>query len=223
MMNPIITDLKLQEAVMTKFRKVRNQKGFTLVELAIVLVIIGIILAGIIKGQEMINNAKIKRAVGGAKEITAAIYTYYDRYGKYPGDDNTAAARGGVWVGSVNGNGDGQIAGTAVTMFACTTGTGGGVEACALWDHLRRANLITGATGDSTNPANAYGGRIGVAYFALGTGLPTTVNWIGLSTIPADVGQIIDTQNDDGNYATGSVRGSAVYTGAAAINVNFKL
>ncbi|MCX5855733.1 MAG: prepilin-type N-terminal cleavage/methylation domain-containing protein [Deltaproteobacteria bacterium] len=208
---------------MTKLRKMRNEKGFTLVELAIVLVIIGIILAGIIKGQEMINNAKIKRVVSGQKEIAAAIYTYYDRYGKYPGDDNTAAARGGVWVGAVDGNGDGQIGGTAVTMFTCAAGTGGGVEACALWDHLRRANLIMGATGDSTNPQNAYGGRIGVAYFALGTGVPTTVNWIGLSSIPADVGQIIDTQNDDTNWQTGSIRGSAVYTGAASINLDFKL
>ena len=207
---------------MVRLNMLRSKKGFTLVELAIVLVIIGIILGAVLKGQEMINSAKIKRAISGQKEIAAAIYTYYDRYGKYPGDDNTASTRGGVWVGAVDGNGDGQVGGTAVTMFTCVTGTGGGVEACALWDHLRRANLITGAAVDSTNPANAYGGKIGVAYFLLGTA-PNTVNWIGLSNIPADVGQIIDTQNDDGNYLTGSVRGSVAYTGTAAINLDFKL
>ena len=204
-------------------RTIRNAKGFTLVELAIVLVIIGIILGAVLKGQEMINNAKIKRAVGQQKEIMAAIYTYYDRYGKYPGDDNTVSTRGGVWATgttAVDGNGDGLIAGTAANMFTCATGTGGGVEACALWDHLRRANLITGASVDSTNPTNAYGGRIGVANIAV-QGL--TTNWIGLSNIPADVGQIIDTQNDDGNYQTGSIRGSAVYTGTAAIIIDFKL
>jgi hypothetical protein len=162
--------------------------------------------------------------VSQQREIAAAIYTYYDRYGKYPGDDNTVSTRGGgIWTGAVDGDGNGQIAGTAANMFTCATGTGGGIEACALWDHLRRANLITGATSDSTNPANSYGGRIGVAYFALGTAAPTTVNWIGLSSIPTDVGQIIDTQNDDGNYQTGSVRASAVYTGAGVLNVDFRL
>ncbi len=204
-------------------RTLRNAKGFTLVELAIVLVIIGIILGAVLKGQELINNAKTKRAMSQQREIAAAIYTYLDRYGKYPGDDNTVSTRGGVWAGAVDGNGDGQIAGTAANMFTCTTNTGGGVEACALWDHLRRANIITGASGDSTNPANSYGGRIGVAYFALGTAAPTTVNWIGLSSMPSDVAQILDLQNDDGNYQTGSVRASAVYTTATPINIDFKL
>jgi prepilin-type N-terminal cleavage/methylation domain-containing protein len=78
---------------MRKFVKKGNQKGFTLVELAIVLVIIGIILAGIIKGQELITNAKIKRLYNAQKEIAAAIYTYYDRYGFYPGDDPQAATK----------------------------------------------------------------------------------------------------------------------------------
>ena len=208
---------------MKLLRNLKDQKGFTLVELAIVLVIIGIMLGAVLKGQEMINNAKIKRVMSQQKEISAAIYSYYDRYGKYPGDDDTALARGGVWAGVVNGNGDGQIGGTAANMYACAVGTGGGIEACAMWDHLRRANLITGAPADSTNPANAYGGRIGVAYFALGTGLPTTVNWIGLSSIPTDVAQILDTQNDDGNWQTGSFRGSAVYTGAGVVNIDFRL
>jgi prepilin-type N-terminal cleavage/methylation domain-containing protein len=200
----------------------KNQKGFTLVELAIVLVIIGIMFGAVLKGQEMINNAKMKRVVSQQKEISAAIYSYYDRYGKYPGDDDTALARGGVWAGVVNGNGDGQVAGTAANMYACTVGTGGGIEACAMWDHLRRANLITGAAGDSTNPANAYGGKIGVAYIAMGAA-PGTYNWIGLSSIPTDVAQILDTQNDDGNWQTGSARGSAVYTGAGVVNVDFRL
>jgi prepilin-type N-terminal cleavage/methylation domain-containing protein len=204
-------------------RNLKNQKGFTLVELAIVLVIIGIMLGAVLKGQEMINNAKIKRVMSQQREISAAVYSYYDRYGRYPGDDETVAARGGVWAGAANGNGDGQILGTVAQMFACTNNTGGGIEACAMWDHLRRANLITGAAGDSTNPNNAYGGRIGVAYFALGTGLPTTVNWIGLSSIPTDVAQILDTQNDDANWQTGSLRGSAVYTGAGVVNVDFRL
>ena len=50
----------------------RNEKGFTLVELAIVLVIIGIILGAVLKGQELINSAKIKRVYNQQREMVAA-------------------------------------------------------------------------------------------------------------------------------------------------------
>src|SRR5271157_1989428 len=99
----------------------RREAGFTLVELAIVLVIIGLILAGIIKGQELITNAKIKRTYNVQKEIAAAIYTYFDRYQYYPGDDPQAAAKF-TNPAVTNGNGDGTISvGGASTApnFAC--------------------------------------------------------------------------------------------------------
>ena len=59
-----------------------KQKGFTLVEIAIVLVIIGLLLGGILKGQEMITQAKIKNVVSMTSTgITAAVnYGYQDRY-----------------------------------------------------------------------------------------------------------------------------------------------
>ena len=62
---------------MKMFKSVRNHKGFTLVELAIVLVIIGIILGSVLKGQELINNARMKRAFNQQREIIAAVYTYF--------------------------------------------------------------------------------------------------------------------------------------------------
>ena len=65
----------------------RNQKGFTLVELAIVLVIIGIILGAVLKGQALINNAKIKRVYNQQREVLAAVYSYFDKYSFFPGDD----------------------------------------------------------------------------------------------------------------------------------------
>jgi prepilin-type N-terminal cleavage/methylation domain-containing protein len=69
-----------------------NQKGFTLLELAIVLVIIGIILGAILKGQELINNAKAKRLLNDTKGLATLQYTFYDRYGRFAGDcDNNGA------------------------------------------------------------------------------------------------------------------------------------
>ena len=69
-------------------RKITNQRGFTLVEIAIVLVIIGLLLGALLKGQEMINSAKIKRVVKQADELRAAALTYQDLYKFLPGDDN---------------------------------------------------------------------------------------------------------------------------------------
>ena len=68
----------------------RDQAGFTLVEIAIVMVIIGLLIGGVLKGQAMIENAKVKRVVKQADEIRAAVMTFYDKYGVYPGDENLA-------------------------------------------------------------------------------------------------------------------------------------
>ena len=81
---------------MSKFshsQRIQSQKGFTLVEIAIVLVIIGLLLGGILKGQEMITQAKIKNVVNDFNGITAAINSYQDRYKALPGDDLNAATR----------------------------------------------------------------------------------------------------------------------------------
>jgi prepilin-type N-terminal cleavage/methylation domain-containing protein len=195
---------------MTKFVKMRSDKGFTLVELAIVLVIIGIILAGIIKGQELITNAKIKRAFNAQKEIAAAVYTYYDRYGFYPGDDPQAATKFTNPV-VTNGNANALIAvGAASTAanFACaTTGT----EQCDLWSELRQAGIISGS--GFRNPTHPYGGAIAVSYFnmpAVGAGSTAQLaHWIQLQNIPYDVAQILDRQFDDGAAGTGTIRSSA--------------
>src|SRR5450759_3795987 len=70
-----------------------RQTGFTLIEIAIVLVIIGLLLGGILKGQEMITQAKIKNIVNDFNGITAAMNSYQDRYRAMPGDDLNAGTR----------------------------------------------------------------------------------------------------------------------------------
>jgi prepilin-type N-terminal cleavage/methylation domain-containing protein len=195
-------------------RTLRNKKGFTLVELAIVLVIIGIILGAVLKGQELINSAKMKRVYSQYREILAAVLTYQDKYGRMPGDDNdtTLGTRWAPPTYYTAGNGNGQINGGATgtnaapgSMFNCGAATA--TETCGQWDHLRQANIITGPL-NGTNSSNTYGGTVGIAYVAV-SGL--TTNWMGMSNIPSDIAQSIDKQYDDGVATTGDIRALAAY------------
>src|SRR5713226_231870 len=88
------------------YKKKSTEAGFTLVEIAIVLVIIGLLLGGILKGQEMITQAKIKNVINDFNGITAAMNSYQDRYRALPGDDINAASR---WAGAIAGTGNGQF------------------------------------------------------------------------------------------------------------------
>src|SRR5688572_21328752 len=124
----------------------RNQ-GFTLVEIAIVLVIIGLLLGGILKGQEMITQAKIKNVIADMSGVSAAMYGYQDRYRSLPGDDKHANTR---WTATA-GDGDGIVEG----LWTATTG-----EAINFWDHLRRAGFVSGSGAE--NPFNAVSGKMGV-------------------------------------------------------------
>lgn len=192
-----------------------QQQGFTLVEIAIVLVIIGLLLGGILKGQEMITQAKIKNAIADFSGISAAYYGYQDRYRAIPGDDlqaGGAGCTGGRWEGACPGTGDGQVTGTynnagagcPATVVAATP------ESCKWWDHLRRAGFVSGTGG--ANPFNAVTGQIGVQ---TGDGASPPVATLGGFTglivcsanLPDKIAIAMDTQMDDGVPATGTVRG----------------
>jgi prepilin-type N-terminal cleavage/methylation domain-containing protein len=185
--------------------KTRKQKGFTLVEIAIVLVIIGLLLGGILKGQEMITQARIKNVIADFSGVSAAYHGYQDRYRAIPGDDPGAAARWAVAPAATSGNGNGSVAGTYNNAGgACAAN----VEACSWWDHLRRAGFVAG-TG-VTQPFNAATGLVGVQT-GDNAGGPIMGGFSGLimcsANLPDKIAIAVDTQMDDGISNTGTVRG----------------
>src|SRR5690348_15053367 len=172
-------------------------QGFTLVEIAIVLVIIGLLLGGILKGQEMITQAKIKNSVADFSGISAAYYGYQDRYRAIPGDDPGATR----WTGATAGNGNGVVAG----KYNSSTATD---ESRLWWDDLRRAGFVSGSGAEQ--PFNAFTGMIGVQT-GDAAGSTALGGFSGLivcsANIPDKVAIALDTQVDDGLIDKGTLRG----------------
>jgi prepilin-type N-terminal cleavage/methylation domain-containing protein len=190
----------------------RGELGFTLVEIAIVLVIIGLLIGGILKGQEIITNARIKRIESDAASVSAALHSYQDRYRELPGDDPQAEQRfDAIPIGSgFNGNGDSTI-GDHIADFWDTPETTPS-ETNGMWAHLRAAGLVGGGPTDRRQPTNAYGGLVGIQHQAFadelgGGGTPDYFrHGIIFGKIPGKVARIIDTRTDDGVRNLGTMR-----------------
>jgi len=204
----------------------RNQQsGFTLVEIAIVLVIIGLLLGGVLKGQELINSAKVKNYANDFRNIPLFIYGYQDKFKALPGDDaNVNAHLGGACTATTScaASTPGTI-GNAVLEGSWNTTTTTD-ETYLFWKHIRLAGLAAGPTSTSdTNyiPRNADGGIIGItsgSSITSSTGGTSTTNvYSPISTLHGTYivcsqgvlgkyAKQLDTTMDDGNTATGSLQ-----------------
>jgi prepilin-type N-terminal cleavage/methylation domain-containing protein len=181
----------------------RRQSGFTLIEIAIVLVIIGLLLGGVLKGQELITSARVRNLISQQDGIKAAFFGFQDRFRALPGDYASASANiAGV---TSNGNGNGQIEHTAV---------GGGVaeEDILVWDHLSHAGFINGqytfnaTISDTTNPKNPYSVYLQLIYDAqYGTGTPPQKHNLKTGNqIPVEILAEVDRKIDDGDPYRGA-------------------
>lgn len=198
----------------------RASRGFTLIELAIVLVVIGLLLGGVLKGQELIESARARNIISQIESIKAAYYAFMDKYRAAPGDYPGTLAYAnlsGIASAQIGGNGDGVVRDTPQAR-----------ESLLLWVHLSHADLISGnfqadsslptAVGEwPRNPYNAYLQLQYDSQFANSRDSPR-LNLKTGNQIPAKVLAEIDRKTDDGRADSGQFRFSGFVGGGGAPN-----
>lgn len=210
-----------------------KEKGFTLVEIAIVLVVIGLLLGGILKGQQLINSARVRNLADQNSGVQAAYYGFIDRFRNVPGDmDPTNACtqigtgidRGGACATPANAPG-GDANGRIDTI----------AEAGSVWPHLSTAGFLNGTfSGQSAGttlltvatypnavalgavPANAFQGPILLAHStdyvqgaqnSRATVIRLSYSFGGL--VPVPILRDLDQKLDDGIAGSGVVVSAA--------------
>jgi len=194
----------------THNRKQKNNQGFTLVEMSIVLVVLALIVAGIVGGKSLVHSAKLRSVISDANKIKIAVRMYRDSYDAWPGDHRNAKD---YWPNPLcvdsgsnkcNGNGDGRIAGSSQ-------------EEVRLWQHLSLSEMLPKSySGVGLAPApgvNIPKGSFDGTYFwlrytAIGSTIQNLLEFkpIQAALTPSDA-QTIDKKIDDGKYGYGKVRG----------------
>jgi len=194
----------------------KRQGGFSLVELAIVLLIIGLIVGGILKGQDLIQSARTNQIQTDLNEIRVATNTFQDKFVAFPGDFVDSDRLPGLG-GADNGDGNGRIDSVGVRMGAGTADQ----EPALFWLHLSAAGLLDGIDPaldesdlDATNGKTAsVGGLYTILFEDPGSG---SDHWIQLGgdvngtdnngpvLSPTDL-RSIDLKQDDGDPQEGNV------------------
>jgi prepilin-type N-terminal cleavage/methylation domain-containing protein len=166
--------------------KIRNfNQAFTLIELSIVLVIIGLIVGGILTGRDLVYHAQLRKTYAEMQRFKSAYVTFVGKYNCVPGDctnatdyfgtNSSGCPAGGGTTGTCNGNGDGYI-NQYITL--------GNVEHLYALQQLCLANMIP----FQMLPANAVGGTSAIP-LVMGINIPA-------SSVNSAIGYFIDTYND---------------------------
>jgi prepilin-type N-terminal cleavage/methylation domain-containing protein len=195
-------------------QQARKQKGFTLVELAIVLVVIGLILGGVFKGQSLIDSARVRSLSSEVSGIRTAWYSFQERYRSVPGDFSNAATQ--IDSAALPGNGNGRI--------------DDGQERAGVWQQLALAGLINGdfdgrqsAAGSATDnecrastcPKNPFNGFYKISYSAQAADAEDLAHEIYTGNqIPASILAELDLKLDDGKPQSGRFRVHRDYASA---------
>jgi prepilin-type N-terminal cleavage/methylation domain-containing protein len=179
-----------------------KQRGFTLIEIAIVLVIIGLLLGGVLKGQELITSARVRNLISLQDGVKAAYFGFQDRFRALPGDYLLATTNIANVVATAacnNGNGDGN--------GRILPGVAGANEDILAWEHLSRSGFLTGtytcaaAASPATSPTNPYTVPIQLDWDGIYGNASGGVARHNLKTgnlIPVDILAEIDRKIDDG-------------------------
>ncbi|MFH0811498.1 MAG: prepilin-type N-terminal cleavage/methylation domain-containing protein [Pseudomonadota bacterium] len=169
----------------------KKSSGFTLIEMAIVLVVVAFLLGAVVQGQKMFYNARIQRIVSDLKDYSQGFILYYDRYGMYPGDENDTGFPSGD---TLNGDHDGVIDSS---------------EPANVWEDLANALGVVQKTSPIRGGTYTFGSR---SFF--GT---ASQNFISVNNLPNQMAQSIDSRHDDGVYDTGNIQSSVAYDGSETL------
>lgn len=153
---------------MKKQNKNKKQAGFSLIESSIVLVIMGFLIGGVLKGKELIESARLKRVISQFNEYRLATSAFLDKYDALPGDFNKASTL--IKQGLKNGNGNGIVDGSGLVS---------GSEALNFWTHLAAAGLMGSPGPEGKENVGEFGK--GAPESSIGGGFTVENNPHGLS------------------------------------------